>query len=433
MVDKPTVLIAGGGVGGLALAHGLLKQGMAVRLFERHPGGSPAGYRLHMNGDGGTALESLLPPELFELYLDTSRTDPFRERLVFLDRRLRRLGSRPHLGAVITHRRKDTAVNRTTLRQVLLHGLDDVVVQGDVVSYQEDADGVEVTLSDGRRERGDILVGFDGLHSRIRAQRLPEARVVELPLTGIYGRTPLPRELEVSLPHDLLDGFVLVMGPQLLDGGVLAMGAFTPRVDVEHAAAARGIDAHLSPAEPYMMLGAGIPPAVWTQIDADPATASPTQMKAALQALVQGWHPHVVDMVDRARPEDLFTTRLRYVQAPDTWTPSRVTLAGDAVHAMPPTLGVGANLALRDAQVLADALRTWQATPGGSVIDAIGAYEQEMRGYAFPLVQRAITQEGSASGFTPIGLIRLVRMVGAGRIARATRTRKQSVGDSARA
>ncbi|MBB2975081.1 2-polyprenyl-6-methoxyphenol hydroxylase-like FAD-dependent oxidoreductase [Microbacterium endophyticum] len=423
-----TVLIAGGGVGGLALAQGLKKQGIHVRLFERQPEGSAAGYRLHMNGDGGTALEALLPPHLFELYLDTSRTDPEHERLVFLDNRLRFLGGRPHLGALVRHRRKDTAVNRSTLRQILLSGLDDVIERGEVVGFEEDASGVTVILADGRRERGDVLVGFDGVHSRVRAQRLPEAAVVDLGLNGIYGRTPLPPDLQRSIVPELLDGFVIVMGPRLLENGVLAMGAFTPRVPVAEAAEARGLFPDLAPVGPYMMLGAGVPESVWSEVGAEPADASPEQLKAALQVLVRGWHPQIVEMVDRATPGDLFLTQLRYVDAPESWTASRVTLAGDAIHGMPPTLGVGANLALRDAQVLAGALVSVRDGRAASVTDAIGDYEREMRSYAFPLLRRAITQEGSASGFTPRGMLRLMRMVGVRRLVRAARSRKNTVG-----
>lgn len=422
------VLIAGGGIGGLALAHGLVRRGMTVRLFERAPHGGAAGYRLHMNGDGGTALEALLPPELFELYLDTSRTDPRQERLLILDKQLRYLASRPHLGVATSGRRKDTAVNRRTLRQIMLSGLEDVVVTGEVASYEDRGQEVEVVLSDGQRETGDVLVGFDGIHSRVRAQRLPDAQVKDLGALGVYGRVPLTDELRDSLPPELDDGFVLAFGPQLLENGVLALGAFTPRVQVSQAATLRGVELALDEVAPYMMLGAAIPEAIAKTLGLDPARPNTQILKRAIQELVRGWHPAIIELVERAPAEDLFLTRARYLDVSHPWEPSRVTLAGDAIHAMPPSLGVGANLALRDAHVLADALESISTNESSVVIDAIGRYEKAMRGYAFPLLRRAITQEGIASGFSPMGLYRLVRMVGLRKIVRASRARNETVG-----
>lgn len=419
------VIIAGGGVGGLALAQGLKRAGIDVRLLERQVSGGPGGYRLHMNGDGGNALQALLPPELFELYLDTSRTDPRRERLLILDNRLRKLAARGHLGAPTAGRRKDTAVNRKTLRQIMLTGLDGIVEDAEVETYEERPDEVEVVLADGRRLTCDILVGFDGINSRIRSRRLPQAKVMDTGLFGVYGRTPLTPELARSLPQQLFDGFVLVFGPKLLEGGIVALGAFDPRVAVAEAAASRGIGTALDPVEPYMMIGAGIPASILTELGIEPATATKDQIKRALQSLMRGWDRSIVDMVDRAPASDLFATKSRYVDPPDHWTPGRVTLAGDAIHAMPPSLGVGANLALRDAQLLAETLAPIRSADREAIVAAIGTYEARMRDYAFPLLRRAITQEGTASGFTPLGIIRLVRMVGLGNVIRASRARDQ--------
>ena len=68
------VLIAGGGLSGLALAQGLIKDGHTCELFERDADDSrKIGYYLHMNADGGEALRRCLPADLFELYAETSR------------------------------------------------------------------------------------------------------------------------------------------------------------------------------------------------------------------------------------------------------------------------------------------------------------------------------------------------------------------------
>lgn len=427
-MPKLKVLIAGGGVGGLALAHGLIGRGVDVRVFERQPEGAAAGYRLHMNGDGGDALQALLPADLFELYLDTSRVDPKREQLVLVDAQVRVLGSRPHEGAHEVARRRDTAVNRRTLRSILMARLDQVIVPGEVVAYEETQDAVEVILSDGRRERGDLLIGFDGIHSRVRQQRLPQSRVMDTGLFGVYGRSPLTEQIRASLPDHLDDGFVAILGPRVMENGVLALGAYVPRVPVAEAASRRGLDVSLEAIEPYMMLGASIPDSIFETLGIVPNTATPAQLKLAMQELVRGWHESVVGLVDRAPADQLFATRVRYVDMPEDWAPSRVTLAGDAAHGMPPTLGIGANLALRDARELARVLTGIPANDPAAVVSAVAEYERVMREYAFPQLRRAITQEGSASGFTFTGLLRFIRMVGLTNLVRASRSRRDRIG-----
>jgi hypothetical protein len=93
------VLIAGGGLAGLAVAQGLRKHGHTVEVFERDPDlDRKQGYYLHMNAFGGEALRSVLPDDLFELYLETSRTTNLRHESIVLDDQFHELSSQPHLG-----------------------------------------------------------------------------------------------------------------------------------------------------------------------------------------------------------------------------------------------------------------------------------------------------------------------------------------------
>jgi 2-polyprenyl-6-methoxyphenol hydroxylase-like FAD-dependent oxidoreductase len=70
-----------------------------------------------------------------------------------------------------------------------------------------------------------------------------------------------------------------------------------------------------------------------------------------------------------------------------------VTLIGDAIHAMLPTLGQGANQALRDAAVLAAKL-----SDGDDVVAAIGAYEQDMRDHVYPITGMAADHDRNFGG-----------------------------------
>jgi 2-polyprenyl-6-methoxyphenol hydroxylase-like FAD-dependent oxidoreductase len=71
-----------------------------------------------------------------------------------------------------------------------------------------------------------------------------------------------------------------------------------------------------------------------------------------------------------------------------------VTLVGDAAHAMLPTLGLGANLALRDAARLLDQL---SAGPGG-LTSAINTYEQDMRDYVYPFMRMTMDHDRQFGG-----------------------------------
>jgi 2-polyprenyl-6-methoxyphenol hydroxylase-like FAD-dependent oxidoreductase len=68
--------------------------------------------------------------------------------------------------------------------------------------------------------------------------------------------------------------------------------------------------------------------------------------------------------------------------------PSNVTLLGDAIHAMTPTLGRGANVAMRDGALLARGLR---AVAKGEIRlgDALKIYEENMLRYGFQVVREA--------------------------------------------
>jgi salicylate hydroxylase len=69
----------------------------------------------------------------------------------------------------------------------------------------------------------------------------------------------------------------------------------------------------------------------------------------------------------------------------DRWPTGRVTLLGDAIHNMTPMAGVGANTALRDADLLRRRL-----AEGGPLAEAVAGYEREMLDYGFAAVRQSL-------------------------------------------
>jgi 2-polyprenyl-6-methoxyphenol hydroxylase-like FAD-dependent oxidoreductase len=389
------VLIAGGGLSGLALAQGLVKNGHTVRVFERDRDlNRKQGYYLHMNAFGGEALRAVLPEDLFELYMRVSRKTYTRQESIVLDNQFRELSSQPHLGPPNGGERPHTGIHRRTLKQILSARLGDSFRAGTAVTgYTEDAGGVTVTLSDGGTARGDLLVGADGIRSVVRATRLPDVPIIPTGIRGIgvYGRTPLTPDLREILPDILMAGVLIAVDRT---GSRLLIGAYDPREPVDGAPRGIAPDVTLDPVEPYIMVSCSVsrdtvvpPSAEWT-------AGTPALMRDSMLRAVTGWHPAAAELVGRMELGSIFMIPFGFIMPAETWEPSRVTLVGDAAHAMLPTLGMGANLALRDAGVLVEHL----CKAGGDLPAAIGAYERDMRAVAYPFHRMTLEHDKNFGG-----------------------------------
>lgn len=211
------VIIAGGGLGGLALAQGLRLAGISVAVHEKDPtpGFRNQGYRIRINSDGITALKALLRPQAYELFAATAgtpgaRMDAFDHHLNLLHaQELPLVPDLPGGGHL--------AVNRMTLRQILLSGLDKDVYYGRrLTDYEINRSGtVTAHFANGTCATGDVLVGADGVNSATRKQYLPQAQVVDAGLRLLYGKVPLAGdEARALVPTELLGLWTTVIGPE---------------------------------------------------------------------------------------------------------------------------------------------------------------------------------------------------------------------------
>jgi 2-polyprenyl-6-methoxyphenol hydroxylase-like FAD-dependent oxidoreductase len=390
----PHVLIAGGGLSGLAVAQGLIRRGHTVDVFERDADlNRKQGYYLHMNAFGGEALRAVLPDDLFALYQATSRTTYRRTESIVLTDQFHELSSQPHLGPPNDGDPPHTGVHRRTLKQIISARLGDRLHTGvGVAGYTEDADGVTATLSDGRSVRGDVLVGADGIRSAVRATRLPDVTVVPTGIRGIgvYGRTPLTPDLRELLPADLTEGVIIAVSRA---GGRLLLGTFDPRTPVDEAAKGIAPDVVLDPVAPYVMVSCSTAPDTVVPPSAEWTAETPALMRDSMLRTVEGWHPAAAELVGRMELDSIFMIPFGFVLPAENWEPSRVTLVGDAAHAMLPTIGMGANLALRDAAVLVERLDA--AT---DLVAAIGAYEADMREVVYPFHRMTLDHDRNFGG-----------------------------------
>src|SRR6266567_6016285 len=213
------VLVIGGGLGGLCLAQGLRKAGVDVAVYERDAGLATRtqGHRIHIDSRGEQALRECLPPSLYELFLAT-RGQSSRSIIVFsvVDGQLQEGAIQPFPESgndeFVT---VGSAVDRLTLRQILLAGLDDIVHFNKAFArYEQQEDGrVCAYFTDGTRASGDVLVAADGVSSRIREQFLPHAQVLDTGVRWLGGKTLLTDEIIPLLPASMHAWFAMVLGP----------------------------------------------------------------------------------------------------------------------------------------------------------------------------------------------------------------------------
>ena len=392
------ILIAGGGLAGLATAQGALKAGHTVEVFERDADlDRKQGYYLHFNAIGGEALRRVLPDDLFELYLETSRQSYERPESIVLDSQLHELSSRPHMGPPNTGPRPHTGVHRKTLRQILSGRLGERLHTGSpVASYAEDADGVTVTLADGTTARGDVLVGADGIRSAVRTQLMPEVPVIPTGIKGIgvYGRTPITPELDALMPDILNNGVLMAVDQK---GSRLLIATYRPRRQGSEAAAEIAPDVVVDDEPGYVMVSCSVTPGTVVPPAAEWTAETPGLMKQSMLAAIEGWHPAAHAMVAGMEPSSIFAIPFGFLEPAEDWTPSRVTIVGDAAHGMLPTLGMGANLSLNDAALLVEHL---ERVGRGEVdlLEGIGTYEAQMRETAYPILRMTLDHDKNFGG-----------------------------------
>ncbi|MFI6097670.1 FAD-dependent oxidoreductase [Lentzea sp. NPDC051213] len=375
------VLIIGAGTGGLCLAHGLKKAGVDVALFERDrtPRSMLIGYRVGISPDGSQALHSCLPPDVFAEFVRTTarpatrinmRTEKYKELLV------------AELPPQVDDTRSEKSVSRIAMRTALLTGLEDVVEFDKAFTHfsRNDDGSVTAFFADGTSETGDVLVGADGAQSKVRRQYLPHAKIADTGITTIAGKLPFTAEHAKLLPPQAEGAVTLLYGPK---------GAFV----IIHVMRFDGAGVE----DDYIMWGYAASHDKFPELKG----LRQEQLKQVVLDMTPKFHPDLRRLFALADPETVFEIKVRTSEPLPAWKSSNVTMIGDSVHLMTPGRGIGANTALRDAELLCRKLT--EAHHGKNAVQAISEYEKEMVEYGFEAVLASREQmDGNGAIHKPV-------------------------------
>ncbi|MGN9796426.1 FAD-dependent oxidoreductase [Streptomyces sp. OZ13] len=340
------VVVVGGGIGGLALGAGLRRRGYEVAVFDRDTDvAATGGYHITLDERAQSALRELVAPQIMRRLLASASALRLRDREAFWDRRGRLLGRGPDLSGAA-----GVDIDRITLRMLLAEAVGDDLHLGRTVSGvgRGDDGAPRVLFTDATAVSADLVVGADGTHSLVAQHLAGGPTNSPAGIIGFSGRT-LRTDLGPSEQQRLGRRSGLAIGPR---GAALYVGFLDP---VGNAA--------LDAPELRMSLTTG-PTYIWgAMFPESAATDSLRDLRdGALQAALvrrfreRGWAEHTLEVIARADPHSLAAYRFNAASTRATdlapWPTGRITALGDAVHATPPTAGMGAGAAIRDAASL---------------------------------------------------------------------------------
>ncbi len=170
------ILVAGGGIGGVAAALALVRQGFDVKVLEQAPQLGEIGAGIQLGPNGFAAFDALGIGER------ARARAVYTDEMVMHDATDESLVGRIPTGEAFRARFGNpyAVIHRADVHKSLLEGAEasghvEVATSTTVASVEQDADSVTVIDSKGRRHRGAALIGADGVKSAVRAQYVGDA------------------------------------------------------------------------------------------------------------------------------------------------------------------------------------------------------------------------------------------------------------------
>ncbi len=339
MTKRRTILIAGGGIGGLTAAGLLLQAGHEVEVFEQAPELGEVGAGIQVSANATRVLRHLGVLESLESISVRPLRTEFRlhdtaevvSEILLGDSHQERFGApylqvyRPDILRILEERVRELSPSAIHLSKALER-------------YEEDDQGVTLHFSDGTTAHGDVLIGADGIKSAVRAQ--------------MHGKEPANYTGNVAWR-------VLVPAEKLPPN-------FQPPIFVNWMGPDKHMVVYWVNAGKVLNFVGCVEKPEWTQEGW--AIKAPWE---DLKADFAGFHPDVQTMIDAADRDNCFCWALNNRPRLNFWSTGRVSLLGDSAHPTLPYMAQGAVMAIEDAAVLMRAFDEF-----GDLAAALKAYEQ---------------------------------------------------------
>jgi 2-polyprenyl-6-methoxyphenol hydroxylase-like FAD-dependent oxidoreductase len=315
------VLIVGGGVAGMSLAIGLARQKLAVDLVEVDPEWRAIGAGLSLNNASLRAFDRVGVLGEIRAHGD-----------VHAGLKLHDVAGRPVSLAATASGGGLAGESGGILRPVLHKILSDATRRSGIAvelgvtvsALTQGAETVDVLFSNGRAGRYDLVVGADGLRSKVRDVIFPDAAKPQFTGQGCW-RAVFPR------PADMHSSEMFI--------------------DPHHKAGLNPV----SRDEIYLFFMETVPENTWMP---------PEQWPQMLKERLSPFGGRVAALRETLSDQSQVNYRpLEMLLLPPPWYKDRVILIGDAAHATTPHCAYGAGLAVEDAVVLAELLESDESLP----------------------------------------------------------------------